>query len=323
MKKVLLITDFSKPWNNGWYYKKGFERNNCEVLSINPQDVKGKYDVVFKAIEKFKPDFILHTKDELPVEIFEEARQKVPLIQWYPDPVIPDWLIPYVKSCDIFFTMAEGLVEEFRKINPKSFWLTQAFEPEFFEISDITEKDRIFFSSDVTFVGNLGSKKQYLLRRKYLKRVIKEGINLKWWGPKIPLKLSTIPLLTGGIGRSYGGRFVWGEEYAKVAKLSKIFLAFDSMPHIRKSMSARMYTAVGCGAFYMCQYVDGIEEILAPDKEIVTFIDEEEMIDKIRYYIQSDGLRNEISQRGRERVLKDHTYEIRMKELLSHVNKTI
>jgi len=316
-----LITDFSKPWNNGWYYKKWFERNNCEVLSINPQDVKGKYGVVFEAIEEFKPDFILHTKDELPVEIFEEARQKVPLIQWYPDPVIPDWLIPYVKSCDIFFTMADGLVEEFRKMNPKSFWLTQAFEPEFFKIGNITEKDRKLFSSDVTFVGNLGSKKQYLLRRKYLKRVIKEGISLKWWGPKIPLKLSTIALLTGGIGRSYGGRFVWGEEYAKVAKLSKIFLAFDSMPHIRKSMSARMYTAVGCGAFYMCQYVEGIEEILEPDKEIVTFISEEEMIDKIRYYIHNDGLRNEISQRGRERVLKDHTYKVRIKEMLNYIEE--
>lgn len=318
-KIIFLITDFSKPYKNGWFYKSGFEKNGYKVLPINKIDTFQ----LFSLVKELNPHFVFHTKAEMPVKVFDDLKKRTKVVMWYPDPVIPEWLIPYVKASDIFFTMSEGLVDEFKKINPNSFWLSQAFEPSFFEIKEITPEDIKTYSSDVTFVGNLGSKEQYLSRRDSLKKVANLDIRFKWWGPKIPRKITTIPLLVGKLGRSYGGKFVWGEEYAKVCKLSKIFLAFDSMPHIRKSMSARMYTAVGCGAFYMCRYVEGIEDVLVPDKEIVTFQDDDEMIDKIKFYLKRDDLREKIALAGQERVLKDHTYEIRIKELIKIVEGCI
>ncbi|MEF9426337.1 MAG: glycosyltransferase, partial [Candidatus Mariimomonas ferrooxydans] len=96
-----------------------------------------------------------------------------------------------------------------------------------------------------------------------------------------------------------------------------------SQPLIRKSMSARMYTAVGCGAFYMCQHVDGIEEVLEPGKEIITFRSEQEMIDMIRYYVKNDELRKKIAEAGSRRVLKEHTYEIRMRQMLRIIEDVI
>jgi spore maturation protein CgeB len=314
--KIILVTSFAKPWNNGWYYKTGFEKNGHSVQVFDSSQTPQPVNKIFELVKELKPHFILYTKNELPAGVFRDLQNHVKVIQWYPDPVIPEWLPSYVKASDIFFTMSEGLVEEFRKINPNSFWLTQAFEPSFFEISEITKANERTFSADVTFVGNLGSKMQYIARRESLNRVIREGFKLKWWGPKIPRKLSTIPLIFGKLCRAYGGRFIWGEEYAKAAKLSKIFLAFDAAPQIRKSMSARMYTAVGCGAFYMCQHVDGIEDILMPDKEIVTFRDEDEMVDKIRFYLKNDSLRGQIADAGQMRVLKEHTYKIRTEQML-------
>jgi spore maturation protein CgeB len=314
--KIFLITEFSKPWNNGWYYKSGFEKNGHEVIPFDPGTVDNSGSKIFERVRENKPDFILHTKDELRAETFQELRQFARVIMWYPDPVIPEWLPPYVKASDIFFTMSEGLVEEFRKLNRNVFWLSQAFEPSFFEAKEISSDDKTRYSADVTFVGNLGSKKQYLSRRAALEKVIDAGFKFKWWGPKIPRKLSTIPLMFGKIGRAYGGKFVWGKDYAKVARLSKIFLAFDSMPYIRKSMSARMYTAVGCGAFYMCQHVAGIEDILTPGREIVTFRSDDEMIDMIRYYLSRDEERRSISEAGKLRVLNDHTYEVRCRQMI-------
>lgn len=323
--KILLVTPLSKPWNNGWDYKKGFEKNGHKVFPFDPKMEKDPIPKIFEMTKEIKPDFILHTKDELPPEIFQELMQFSKVIQWYPDPVIPDWLPQYVKACHIFLTMSEGLVEEFRKINPNSFWLTQAFEPSSYQIKEITPSDIKTFSADITFVGNLGSKQQYLSRRNSLNKVAKmtakEGLTFKWWGPPVSKNIATVFLVYGRLGRSYGGRFVWGEEYAKVAKLSKIFLAFDSMPHIRKSMSRRMYTAVGCGAFYMCQYVEGIEEVLIPDKEIVTFSSDEEMIDKIKFYLPKDDIRKKIAEAGQSRVLREHTYEVRIRQMISIIEK--
>jgi spore maturation protein CgeB len=217
--------------------------------------------------------------------------------------------------------MSEGLVDEFKKYNPNVFWLTQAFEPSFFKTDRITEKDKKIYASDVTFVGNLGSKVQYLDRRTYLGRLLHEGINFKWWGPRLPRKLSTISLVLGKLGRSYGGKFVWGEEHAKIAKLSKIYLGIDSQPHVRKSMSERLYIAVGCGAFYMCLHVDGIEEVLEPDREIVTFRDEYEMIDKIKFYLKHDSLREKIARAGQKRVMSEHIYEVRIRQMMNIVAK--
>lgn len=322
-RRILLITAFGRPWNNGWYYKTGLQKNGHIVIDFDPALHQDAVPSLYKIAQDFKPDLIIHTKDELAPEIFQELKQHAKVIMWYPDPVIPEWLIPYVKACDIFFTMSEGLVDEFKKINPNSFWLSQAFEPSFFEVKKITSQDIKTYSADVTFVGNLGSKEQYLSRRNSLEKVANLDIKFKWWGPKIPRKLSTLPLIFGKLGRSYGGKFIWGEEYAKVCRLSKIFLAFDSMPHIRKSMSARMYTAVGCGAFYMCRHVEGIEEVLIPDKEIVTFHNDDEMIDKIKFYLKRDDLRKKIAQSGWERVLREHTYEIRIKQLIKIVEDVL
>lgn len=325
--KLLLITALSKPWNNGWYYKTGFEKNGHSVIPFDPKTEKDSKHKVFEIVKEIRPDFILHTKDELPAEVFGELMKFTKVVQWYPDPVIPDWLPPYVKACHIFLTMSEGLVDEFKKINPLTFWLSQAFEPSFFKIKEVSLEDIKTFSADVTFVGNIGSKPQYRRRIISLNSVAKmagkDGLRFKWWGPPVSISPSTIFLIYGSIGRAYGGKFVWGEDYAKVAKLSKIFLAFDSMPHIRKSMSARMYTAVGCGAFYMCQYVEGIEEVLIPDKEIITFSSDEEMIDKIRFFLPKDDLREKIANAGQQRVLKEHTYEIRMRQMCELISRIL
>jgi spore maturation protein CgeB len=321
--KILLISELEKPYNNGWFYKSGFEKNGHNVIPVDPASIEKPFDKITGIIKEQRPDFILHSKDELPAGVFDEFRRFTKVIQWYPDPVIPEWLPAYVKASDVFLTMSEGLVGEFQQYNSNVFWLTQAFEPSFFEIKEITEEDEKIFSAEVTFVGNLGSKSQYLMRRETLERVIQDGFKLKWWGPRLPRKFSTIPLIIGKLGNSYGGKFVWGEEYAKAARLSKVFLAFDSQPHIRKSMSARMYTAVGCGAFYMCQHIDGIEDILEPDKEIVTFKSEQEMIDMIRYYIKNNELRIKIAEAGRKRVLKDHTYEVRMRQMIELIRDFI
>ena len=167
---ILLITALMKPWNNGWYYKAGFESNGHRVLCFDPSSKKDAFKEVFEFTKSSKPDFILHTKDELPAEIFQELRSLTRVIQWYPDPVIPEWLPPYVKAADIFLTMSEGLVKEFqRDCAEKVFWLTQAFEPSFFLIREITPEDRKTFSAEVTFAGNLDQNPSILTGGRNLK----------------------------------------------------------------------------------------------------------------------------------------------------------
>ncbi len=319
--KILFIAAF-RPCEDGQFYKEGLEKAGHSVIPVDPEQVDNPRRRIDDILKNNKIDFILYTKDELPADVIAGFKKYTKIVQWYPDPVIPDWLPPYVKVPDIFFTMSEGLLDELRQYNSSVHFLSQAFSPSFFRINEISNRDIKSYSTDVTFVGNLGSKPWYLQRRDYLQAVIRNGFKLKWWGPRLPRKFATLPLILGKLGRSYGGKFVWGEEHAKICRLSKIYLAFDAVPHVRKSMSERIYIAVGCGAFYMCHHVDGIEEVLEPGKEIVTFQSEEEMIDMIKYYLQHDELREKIAKAGQKRVLKDHTYEIRIRQMFEIINST-
>jgi spore maturation protein CgeB len=144
-----------------------------------------------------------------------------------------------------------------------------------------------------------------------LNRVLEAGFVLKWWGPRPPRKLKELPFLLSRLCRAYAREFVYCDTFSKVARASRVFLAMDSYPDMRLSMSVRLYTAVGCGAFYLCRRVKGIEEVLVPGKEIEVFDDYEEMIDKIRYYLVHEEERRRIAHNGRQRVLKEYTYERR------------
>ncbi len=63
--------------------------------------------------------------------------------------------------------------------------------------------------------------------------------------------------------------------------------------------------------------------MLEPGKEIVTFHNEQEMINLIKYYLEHENVRKQIAEAGRARVLKDHTYEVRMKEMVEMIHQFI
>jgi glycosyltransferase involved in cell wall biosynthesis len=327
-RKILLVTSFNLKWEIGWYCKTGFEKIGHVVAPFDPKGTAHPVEEFFELLNNFRPDILIHTKDGLPAEVLAEAKKYTKLVMWYPDSVVPGYIGRYVSQCDLFFTAHEGLLEVFKGMNPKTFCLACAFEPSYFEIGEITKADREKFETDVTFVGSLGSSPHYLGRREYLKRVISEGFRLKWWGPRLPRKFSTIPLILGPLGRAYGGSltgggFIGGRDFALAARLSKIFLSFDAFPGLRKSMSDRLYTAVGCGAFFLCLRVDGIEEVFTPGREITVFDSEQEMIDMIKYYLSHDTERREIAENGRGRVLAEYTYEIRLKRMMEIIDREL
>jgi spore maturation protein CgeB len=317
VESILIIGNFENPWNSPHYLVRAAERRGHRVATFDPVR-EGSEEGFVRKIDDSKPSHALILKGTgFRVEWNETLKKKgIYTILWHPDVSIKEWLVPLIRSVDFCFTVTEGMIPIWKEKGARQVaWLSQGFEASFFEVDRITESDRRFFGSDVAFVGNIDTANGYLPRRPKLKRVLREGIDLKWWGPPLGMKWANLPVFFSSLGRAYGGRFIYGPEFAKVARCSKIFLAFDRDTHIRLSMSARMYTAVGCGAFYLCEAVEGIESVLLPGKEIVTFKGEEEMIDKIRYYLPKESERQQIARAGQARVLREHTYERRLEEM--------
>ena len=62
-----------------------------------------------------------------------------------------------------------------------------------------------------------------------------------------------------------------------------------------------------------------LEKLMKVGKEIICYRDKEEIPELIEFYLKHDTLRGKIAQKGRKRILVEHTYTQRLKELCRHM----
>lgn len=329
MARILLSAAANRPWSPGHAVRPALARTGHAVEGFDPRSAGNPTAELLAAVDTFKPDLlIVYDGVQYTPELVRQVRARsVYTVYWYnevtPTPNIET--IELGREYDAFFTMAQGLADRFRAAGIENAeWLPEAMEPSLYAYENVTDADRKLFTCDVTLVGRLESDNPaYMERWKLVKRIVDETIDIKWWGPRIRRKVGTfvLGLLLSKVSRAYGGRFVWNETYAKAVYLSRIFLAREAFPHIRLSMSARAFTAIGLGAFYLTFPTRGIEEMFEPDKEIVTFLTADEMVEKIRYYLEHDGERAEIAAAGRKKVLAEHTYDHRFRRMFEIIGE--
>ena len=323
MARVLLSAALDRPWSPGHALSAALERTGHTIQVFDYQGTQDLEEELLATVDAFDPALhIVYGGGWYTPRLVGRVRAKgVYSALWYPEvtPKPRPEVVEFSRAYDTFFTMAQGLVEPFGAAGIEHVeWLPEAMEPSVFEHDGISDVDRQLFTCDVTLVGKLESDNPaYLERWKLVKRIVDEEIDIKWWGPRIDRKIGTfvLGLLLSKVSRAYGGRFVWNETFAKAVHLSKMFLARDAYPHIRLSMSARAFIAMGLGAFYLTFPTDGIGEMFEPGGEIVTFDSPDDMIDKIRYYLNHDEEREAIAAAGKKRVLAEHTYEHRFRRM--------
>ena len=74
-----------------------------------------------------------------------------------------------------------------------------------------------------------------------------------------------------------------------------------------------------CGSLYFTNYSDELAEFYEPDKEVVIFRNEYELVDKIKYYLSHPEESEKVRHRGYKRAIKCHTYQKRFEELFSKI----
>lgn len=79
--------------------------------------------------------------------------------------------------------------------------------------------------------------------------------------------------------------------------------------------SDRLFRAMGCGAFYLNKKHTGIFKDFQDSKHLVVWDTIDDLIEKIKYYLNHDGERQAIARLGNEFVEEKHTWENRIKTL--------
>jgi hypothetical protein len=131
------------------------------------------------------------------------------------------------------------------------------------------------------------------------------------------LKENNIQVQCHGKGSSTG--FISFDDMVDVFNKSRINLNFTGTLDSEflvfgKSITKRIKQCKGrpieialCGGFVLTEYAPGIENMFEIGKEIDVFRTEDELCEKIRYYLTHDEERNEIARKGYERASRDYT----------------
>jgi hypothetical protein len=139
---------------------------------------------------------------------------------------------------------------------------------------------------DVSFVGTV----KFADRMHYLNELRNKNFSLQVFGEG-------------------SGGYVSFEQMLNIFNSSKINLNFSKCGHFfcRKQIKGRVFQVCMAGGFLLTEYAPGIEKYFEIDREIVCFNSEEELLNKVIYYLGHEQERRAIAQAGWERASSEYT----------------
>lgn len=103
-----------------------------------------------------------------------------------------------------------------------------------------------------------------------------------------------------------------------VFKNSKINLNM-TLRSIHSGIPLRAMDIMGCGGFLLTNYQEDFLDFFEPDVDYVYYTDNEDLLNKIDYYLSHDAQREQIARNGHDKVLRGHTYDRRIGEILDRI----
>jgi glycosyltransferase involved in cell wall biosynthesis len=280
--------------------KYSFEELGHTVKDV---DAKLRPQESFSVACEFRPDLIFCSRTEALAEQVAKIKQKMKVIAcvWNVDTrtTINKWrhLFPLIKICDYYFVVASRLIPEWRKFNKNTFWLPEGFLPAYGKPKSITDEDKEKYSCDVCWIGS--RHKLHKWRNAYLSAVEQMGIDFKQWG----------------CARQPD---TYDEAHNKAIFLSKIGLAASGWPENEKYTSSRDYKILAAGGFLLEYYRDRIDEVF-PSDIMDYYTSPENLVEKIRYWLENEEKRKEFAERGYKWVRENATFACRMKMVLDYI----
>jgi len=303
-----------QEFEQGFFSLKGVTRNpeNSEILSRTFMNFMGEIAAA-KAAE-FQPDMVLAlAQAPLTPDAIQKLRMlKVPVVFWF----VEDFrTLPYWKeiatSYDHIFTLQDGSFHDALRSQGvrDCYYLPQACFPDIHRPLDCVEKD---YQADVSFMGAA-----YHNRVQSFPRLL--DLDFKIWGEGWNLET---PL--GGQVQNSNKR-VSTEETVKIYNAAKINLNLHSSTYhygINPEgdfINPRTFEISACRGFQLVDNRKDLSRMFRVGEEIIAFDTLDQMRDQIEFYLANPGERSVISLKSYQRVLKEHTMEHRMQELLLHV----
>ena len=123
----------------------------------------------------------------------------------------------------------------------------------------------------------------------------------------------------GAVDKGDGG-VIAGAAYAKEISRSKIFLTCDSILHFPL---LKYFEVLACNTLLLAPISQELEDLGFVDGETFVAIDGSNFKEKVHYYLEHEQERRQIAKKGCKMISENHTTEIRVRELINHINKFV
>jgi hypothetical protein len=264
--------------------------------------------LLHRRVEAFEPEVLICGRHAL---LLGEARLRSLFrgrtsIFWYFDLRIPPIaaVITLGRLVDTMYTTYAPQVETFERLGiPRVLHLPQGMDPEL----DRPATGRIppQYRCDAAFIGSGKFSNRYAVLR-----AVGQVARLQIRGTDWRAAPKDLPVVGGP---------VYGPAYAQAVAGATISLGAHSMPEMAAqhgSASNRMWKVMGCGGFYLGEWVEGLEAFARNGEHCAWYRDPAEAADLVRHYLEHPEERQAIASAGRGHALAHHTYAHRVRLLL-------
>jgi glycosyltransferase involved in cell wall biosynthesis len=112
-------------------------------------------------------------------------------------------------------------------------------------------------------------------------------------------------------GRGWAAGMLSTEDMISAYNSSKISLSFiktiDGSGRIQ--LKARLFEIIMAGGFVLSEFCDELTDYFEIGREIDTFKSPQELLDKVRFYIENSDIREKMATRAKEKVYKNFSFE--------------
>jgi spore maturation protein CgeB len=279
--------------------------NRATELALQARpDLEGRvHKKMVKAAVDRECDAVITTDGGLaPEAVSELRRHNIPISLWFPDCVANlgrqrMLAAPYTA----LFFKDRLLVQRLRDTLNLPVWhLPEACNPYWHRPIGEVGRRRV-----IVVAGNT-----YLTRLLLLERLHEAGVPLVIYGNRTPRWAPKVIPETVHAGRS-----VFREEKAQVFREAAGVLN-NLSPAEMSGVNARLFEATGCGAAVLCERRPELEQLYDTDREVVPFTDFNELLLRIRELLESPELTQQVGDAASKRAHSEHTYELRLVQML-------
>lgn len=257
-------------------------------------------------VQKIKPDIVyMQDLSILNPDTLREVKKKCKLLVGQIACPLPSE--DNLKEFNLILTSFPHYVDLFRKKGISSEYFKIGFESRV--LDNIGRRDRIF---DVGFIGSFSP--HHRAGTELLERVA-EKTPVHIWGQGVHFLSPNSPLR-----KNYHGE-VWGLEMYRILAQTKIVLNRHISVSGNYANNMRLYESTGMGAMLITDEKKNLNDLFVINKEVVSYKSAIDLTQKIEYYLKHDTERQKIAEGGQKRTLHEHTYQKRMAQLISILNR--